>query len=290
MLRKFLILLAFSLTLQLSVNAQVGNVYIAPETKAEKKLEKKLYSLSQFGRESYLWVRQPVLWRGGDWLKLGIVAAATFAVMPLDRSTMNLTNGGQRYYYSVPVVAGRVYGEWYSIGAVAGSFGIYGLLARDTASKKISIELLQAGIYAELATMMLKSIVGRARPYNSESPYTFHPFTIINDGYHSFPSGHATAAMALSTVMSRHARSTTLKILAYVPAGFTLFARIYQQKHWASDEILGSAIGFFVGNWVVDLHEGKRHRINVTSFYPTTVITYSLNQIPSGKLKLPAMK
>ena len=276
--------------MQLSVNAQVGNVYIAPETKAEKKLEKKLYSLSQFGRESYLWVRQPVLWRGGDWLKLGIVAAATFAVMPLDRSTMNLTNGGQRYYYSVPVVAGRVYGEWYSIGAVAGSFGIYGLLARDTASKKISIELLQAGIYAELATMMLKSIVGRARPYNSESPYIFHPFTIFNDGYHSFPSGHATAAMALSTVMSRHARSTTLKILAYVPAGFTLFARIYQQKHWASDEILGSAIGFFVGNWVVDLHEGKRHRINVTSFYPTTVITYSLNQIPSGKLKLPAMK
>ena len=92
------------------------------------------------------------------------------------------------------------------------------------------------------------------------------------------PSGHTTAAMALSTVMSRHANSTLLKILAYVPAGFTMFSRIYQNKHWLSDEIPALAIGYFTGNWVVDLHEGKKHRINVTSVYPTTAITFSLNK------------
>jgi len=91
------------------------------------------------------------------------------------------------------------------------------------------------------------------------------------------PSGHTTSAMALSTVISRHANTTALKILAYVPAGFTMFSRIYQNKHWLSDEIPALAIGYFVGNWVVDLHEGKKHRINVTSIYPYPTISFSLN-------------
>jgi hypothetical protein len=36
-----------------------------------------------------------------------------------------------------------------------------------------------------------------------------------------------------------------------------MFSRIYQHQHWLSDEIPAAAIGYFVGNWVVDLHEGK---------------------------------
>ncbi len=283
MFHKFLLFLLLGLSLQSGLFAQVEKIDIGPETKEEKKQEKKLYSVSQFVHESYLFVQQPTKWKGSDWLKLGIVTAATLSAMPLDQTLMNATQSNQKYYYSPLVVGGRVYGEWYSIGTMVGAFGLYGIIAKDTAAKKISIELLQAGIYSELVTMMLKMAIGRARPISGENSFTYHPFTILDDYYHSLPSGHATSAMALSTVMSRHAHKTVFKILAYVPAGFTLFSRIYQNKHWLSDELLGSAIGFFVGNWVVDLHEGKRHRINVTSFYPTTVITYSLNQVRPGK-------
>ena len=244
----------------------------APETPKEKKLEKKLetrlYSVRQFALETILFAKQPTKWRGNDWLKLGVVTAMTFAVMPFDQQITNSTQGEQRYYYSAPIVGGRIYGEWYSIGAVAGTFGIFGLIAHDTAAKKISIELLQAGIYSELVTTMLKMVIGRARPVITENAFTYHPFTISDYNFHSMPSGHTTSAFALSTVMSRHAHSTVLKLLAYVPAGFTMFSRIYQHQHWLTDEGLAAAIGYFAGNWVVDLHEGKRHRINVTSMYP----------------------
>jgi hypothetical protein len=134
--------------------------------------------------------------------------------------------------------------------------------------KAILIERIKAGIYAEGVTEVFKIAIGRTRPYADEGAFHFHPFTIIDDKYHSMPSGHTTAAMALSTVMSRHAPTTFLKILAYVPAGFTIFSRTYQKQHWLSDVIPAAAIGYFAGNWVVDLHEGKRHRINVTSVYP----------------------
>src|ERR1043165_7543422 len=112
----------------------------APETPKEKKLEKKLskrvYSVSQFTHETSLFVKQPVKWVSRDWVRLGIMTALTFGVMPFDEDITNSTQGEQRYYHSAFIEGGRIYGEWYSIGAVAGGFGLYGLLAHDTADRK----------------------------------------------------------------------------------------------------------------------------------------------------------
>jgi hypothetical protein len=246
----------------------------APETpkeiKFEKKQAKKLYSVSQFWHESILFVKQPTKWNSKDWLKAGMITAATVAAMPFDERIAQSSQGNQRYNNSAAVQGGRMYGEWYSIIGVAGGVGLFGVITNDTTAKKMSIELLQAGLYSELITSVLKVAVGRARPELSEDPFVFSPFNMAY-GYHSMPSGHTTSAFALSTVLSRHAHTTTLKILAYVPAGFTMFSRIYQNQHWLSDEIIGAAIGIFVAEWVVDLHEGKRHRINVTSISPIRV-------------------
>lgn len=282
MLKNFFISVILTMSFQIAVMAQDKKPDVtAPETPKEKKLEKKLetklYSIPQFVHETSLFAKQPTKWVGKDWLKLGIVTAATIAVMPFDERIINSTQGHQNYYTSAPVVGGRIYGEWYSIAGVAGAFAIYGWIARDTAAKKVSIELLQAGLYSEFVTTVLKIAIGRARPVSSSNAFTFHPFSFADYNFHSMPSGHTTSAFALSTVMSRHAHTTGLKILAYVPAAFTMFSRIYQNQHWLADEVLGAAIGYFAGNWVVDLHEGKRHRINVTSVAPV-VISYNLNK------------
>ena len=272
MLYRYFIPLLFIITCPSPLLAQEKKKEVtAPETAKERQLEKKqeakLYSIRQFAHETSLFVKQPTKWVGRDWLKIAIITSATIAAMPFDESITNSTRGHQQYYYSAPVEGGRIYGEWYSIGGVAGVFALYGLIAHDTAAKKISIELLQAGLYSEIVTTVLKIVVGRERPVGTQNAFTYHPFTILDYNFQSMPSGHTTSAFALSTIMARHAHSTALKILAYIPAGFTMFSRIYQHKHWLSDEVLAAAIGYFAGNWVVDLHEGKRHRINVASTY-----------------------
>jgi membrane-associated phospholipid phosphatase len=269
-----LLLVAF----QFNAFAQEAKKDTIPETKGEKEQEYKPYSLSQFGHETFLFIKQPTTWKGKDWLKVGIIVAATAAVMPFDQALVNSTQGNQRYNNSVFIVGGRMYGEWYAIGGVAGIFGAYGLIAKDNRAKKIAIELAQAGIYAELITHFLKNTIGRARPYTNEGAFSYHPFSLFDVNYNSMPSGHTTSAMALSTVMSRHANTTFFKILAYAPAAFTMFSRVYQNQHYLSDEILACGIGYFVGNWVVDLHEGKRHRINVASIYPAVTISINLNR------------
>jgi membrane-associated phospholipid phosphatase len=228
----------------------------------EKKLQKSFYGIPQFAQETYLFVATPTRWHEADWLRVGVTLAAVAAIMPFDQTINKAMQGNQHYYYSVPVVAGRVYGEWYSIGAVTAVFGGFGILAHDTAAKKIAIELLQAGAYSELFTEVLKIGVGRTRPYENVGAFKFHPFN-LNNNTESMPSGHSTSAFALSTVMFRHAHSTFLKILAFVPAGLTVFSRLYQDFHWSSDCFLGAAAGFSTGMWVVNLHERKRHKINV---------------------------
>jgi len=232
------------------------------DTIIEKKLEKKFYGIPQFAHETYLFVAAPTRWHKADWLRVGVVALGIAAIMPFDQKIANSTQGNQRDYYSVAVVGGRVYGEWYTIGSLTAIFAGVGILTHSNPTKKIAIELFQAGVYSELVTEILKIGIGRYRPYEDAGDFKFHPFN-LNNNTESMPSGHSTCAFALSTVMSRHAHSTFLKILAYVPACFTLFARIYEDEHWASDVFFGSAVGLSTGSWVVTLHEGKLHKIHI---------------------------
>jgi membrane-associated phospholipid phosphatase len=263
MLKKLIISLLIFLTLQPIARAQNAIVDSIPATKEEKKQERKFYNPKQFIHESWLFVKSPVTWDKYNWIRFGAAIGVTAALMPLDQTIARMASNNQQYYYSIPIVSGRVYGEWYSIGLVTVGFTSYGLLAHDTVAKKIAIELFQAGVYSEALTALLKYTIGRARPYTGLGPYTFHPLSFFDYPYNSMPSGHMTSAIALSTVMSRHARKTIWKILAYVPAAFTMVSRIYQDQHFLSDEFLGSCIGYFVGNWVVNLHEQRKHNIKV---------------------------
>jgi len=234
------------------------------DTLLENKLETHFYGLRQFEHETFLFIKAPARWRGNDWLRTGLVIALTISIMPFDQTIYNSIAVQQYRYYNIPVVSGRVYGEWYAIGAVTSFFAGYGILAHNTKAKKIAIELFQSGIYSEIITEKLIVGIGRAKPYENKGPFTYHPFTFLR-GYNSIPSVYTTSAFALSTIMFRHTNSTLLKILAFLPAGLTFLSRIYEGQNWASDNFLGAAIGFSTGMWVVTLHEGKNHKINIPS-------------------------
>ena len=229
------------------------------------------YDFSQFGRETGSFITQPLRWEGSDWLKLGLMGAGTFAVMQIDQPVRDAVLKDQSYYYSAPIVGGRVWGELYMPVALFSLFGAHSLITGDMTTRKIGYEIGQASLYAGAITYILKTSVGRARPYTNEGNTSFHPFTFFTNDYNSFPGGHTTAGMVLSTVLSRNAPSTFLKILAYVPVGFTFVSRIYQDQHWTSDDFLGALVGYAVATWVVDTHEQEEGRVGISSVYPLTI-------------------
>ncbi len=231
------------------------------------------YNFTQFGNESVDFIKQPLNWEGCDWLKLGLVGAGTFLVAQADQSVRTAVLKDQRYYNSVPIKAGKIWGEIYAPVVLFGGYAIYSLITDDIGARKIAYEIGQASLYAGALSFVLKLAIGRSRPYLNEGTGHFRPFSsIFNQSNKSMPSGHSTVAFVISTVLSRNAESPVLKILAYVPAVLTMISRVYQDQHWTSDTFAGAALGYFVGTWVVDHHEKSNGVVNITNVFPLTII------------------
>jgi membrane-associated phospholipid phosphatase len=78
--------------------------------------------------------------------------------------------------------------------------------------------------------------------------------------YRSFPSGHSVAGFAAAATVTEETRrwwpGTQWYIGPVMYGGAALIgaSRMYNNKHWASDVIIGAAIGTFAGQKIVRYH------------------------------------
>lgn len=159
----------------------------------------------------------------------------------------------------------KVYGSGYTLIGIGGLYG-YGLIFNNVPVRKLGLETIEAVGYAGIITTVLKSIVGRSRPYTNEGKAHFRPFN-VHAAYTSFPSGHSTVAFAVSTVLANNTDNTYLKILCYTASTLVVASRIYHNAHWLSDTIAGSAIGYFVGDFVSEHDSINKNENKNYSFY-----------------------
>jgi len=235
------------------------------------------YDFSQFGHETVDFIKQPSKWDGNDWLRLAAMGGAAFFTMQVDQPIRDVVLKDRSYFYSGPIEAGRIYGELYSPVVFFVGFAAHSLITNNMSTRKIAYEIGQASLYTGAITLILKTAFGRTRPYMNEGTSSYYPFSSLLDRYHSFPGGHTATAFVISTILSRNAGSTWLKLLAYLPALFTPISRVYQDQHWMSDNVFGGALGFFVAAWVVDLHEKKDKEFQIMSTTPLVNISIVIN-------------
>jgi len=259
-MHKLLISLLFIITFQTCLVAQ----------DSIRRQEQNKYNFSQLVNEAGLLVIRPIKWNGCDWIKFGVVGVTTVALMQEDKKIRDFSQNNQKYPMNFLMEVGNQYGGFFFGPLLCVSLYTIGSVSKSNKTKKIGFEIAQGMLYSEGISFISKGIIGRARPSVSQSAFEFHPFTFFKSPYNSFPAGHIDAAFALSTVLSRNTNCGFLKVIAYLPAALTVVSRIYQDYHWASDVFIGAAIGYSVGNWVVNLHEKKDSRVQLTSLYPLT--------------------
>jgi membrane-associated phospholipid phosphatase len=145
---------------------------------------------------------------------------------------------------------GRFSGGEYDL-LVAGGFYAFGRLAGNERARATGVLGTRAVLNTMLLTGGLKAITQRSRPsYPNGMPLDDAEGEFFNGG-NSFPYGHASAAWALATVVAgqyRHRR--WVPWIAYGLATSVAVSRVPARKHFPSDVLVGSALGFLVGRYV----------------------------------------
>ena len=151
--------------------------------------------------------------------------------------------------------AGSVYG----LGAVATTFYLVGRAKGNDRARETGLLSAEALIDSVIAGEALKAITQRARPLAGVERSEFF------DGGSSFPSGHSTQVWAVATVIANEYKDRrAVQIAAYGVASAVSVARFTGHKHYLSDVLAGSALGFGIGRYVYGAHHRESTGLSIT--------------------------
>jgi hypothetical protein len=154
-------------------------------------------------------------------------------------------------------------GSAYGITALAGSFYLAGRKHRDDRERETAILIAEASVDSVIAVSALKLASQRGRPRSGIERSEFF------DGGSSFPSGHSAQAWAAATIVaSEYQDKRLVQIAAYGLASAVSVARFTAGKHYLSDVLAGSAIGFGIGKYVYRTHHRSTISSDDTSLWP----------------------
>jgi len=140
-------------------------------------------------------------------------------------------------------------GSIYGLAAVAGTFYFVGREKHDNRARETGLLATEAMIDSAIVEGVLKSVTQRARPADGVERSEFF------DGGSSFPSGHATGAWAVATVVANEYHDRlAVQLAAYGIASAVSVARFTGHKHYISDVVAGSALGWGIGRYVYKEH------------------------------------
>jgi len=133
--------------------------------------------------------------------------------------------------------------------------GMEFLIFRLDNMRKIALLGVESFVISGVLVGVLKYSIGRARPFTGESKASFHPFS-SSSRYYSFPSGHATSAFSVATVIAEHSKEFLVDVAAYGMAALVAMSRVQKNKHWVSDVFIGSVLGILIGKKISNLNRG----------------------------------
>ncbi len=123
-----------------------------------------------------------------------------------------------------------------------------GHLSHDDQRRETGILAGEAAIGTFADVELFKYAAGRERPFVGTSPGRFFV------GRDSFPSAHASVSWAIASVIAHEYPGPLTQVLAYGVAGGVSAARFVGHKHFASDVIISSALGWYMGRQVFLSH------------------------------------
>lgn len=234
--------------LSIITSAQESDTLAYP---CEVRLDKS-YIKSYF-TDSWEILKSPFRWKGRQWVTAAVVGGVTILVYTQDdvirdAFQRNRTDGldqTSKYFFD-PLGQGII-----TIPLTAG-FYVYGEIANNQRATRVGLTGFKAIAVTAFFTYAIKYATQRHRPYENDPPdprIWEGPFGSYTST--SFPSGHTSVVFAVAAVFaSEYKDNIWVPIVSYSLASLVAVSRVYDDEHWASDVVFGSALGFFIGKFV----------------------------------------
>ena len=287
-MKKIFLILLFAISYQLSaVGCQVlvvdslsqnqsahSSQLAAHSTKCESLLSKKY--LKSYWNSGLTVLAQPLHYDWKDWTVFGGVAAVTTLAFVYDDEIYDFVDGtfGNEKWNTASKCTDVFGEEYFILPTVALTYAV-GAIGDHCRLKNMSLAALQSFVYAEVASAGLKVLTCRLRPsevnsqqstVNGQQPTVNGQQSTVNSQTWlgpfksfkstSFPSGHAMRSFALATTVAGfYPDKKWVGIVSYSLATMTSLGRVVSKEHWASDVIVGAALGYFIGRGVVKFNE-----------------------------------
>jgi membrane-associated phospholipid phosphatase len=222
---------------------------------------------------------EPLFTKRDAWIALGF-AAGTVALYPADRyfaRKLQTPHNQENRFLQNTATDFRFMG---TPGSIYIGLGMYlvGRVGRIDRMADLGLHGTEALFLASGTVYVLKGLVGRSRPeadINDPRSFVLGRGFKSTDEYRSFPSGHSAmgfaAAAAVTSETSKWWPNATWVIAPVMYGGATMIAasRMYNNKHWASDVVMGAAIGTFSGLKVVRYsHSHPSNKIDKWLLHP----------------------
>jgi hypothetical protein len=139
----------------------------------------------------------------------------------------------------------------YGIGALGGATGgmyLLGKITHNDHEQEAALLSGEAAVDAVGVTTVLQYSFGRQRPSDGSGGGSFW------HGGTSFPSDHSTAAWAVASVLAHEYPGPLTKLFFYGLASAVSVSRVTGENHFPTDVLVGSAIGWLVGQHVYRAH------------------------------------
>lgn len=171
------------------------------------------------------------------------------------------------------------FGNPYTMGSAFFLLHAGGLITKNESLKQLSSTALQSMLTAGATVMVLKLAFHRIRPEEQMllDPYRYLGPSLSADNL-SFPSGHTAIAFSLaSSISALYDDRLYLALPLYGLAGLTAWQRVYDQKHWPSDVLMGGLIGVFVGRKIAKWQKERGATISLSpALLPNSSLGFAL--------------
>jgi membrane-associated phospholipid phosphatase len=218
---------------------------------AENKFNKDFFI--RFGKDFQHSVSTPFHWGQNDFLRLAAISGIGLLLYSFDQDIYDWV---QKHRTPSSKNASSVF-SYFGNGAVllgvAGALYAVGEINHQDAWRKTALLSVESLATASILVWGMKAVTGRARPQTGQSSHSFHPFS-LKSSFWSLPSGHAASAFAVAAMIAEQTDQVAVDVFVYGAATLVGLSRIHDDKHWASDVFIGSAIGYFVAKKISGLN------------------------------------